>query len=56
LFSVDDEGLIMPGGEEPVPADLEIPFQSQQEIDASMDAIRWQFIKKRVSDILPFDD
>ncbi len=56
LFSVDDEGIIMPGGEEPVPAELEIPFQSQQEIEASMDAIRWQFLKQRVSEWLPFGE
>lgn len=56
LFSVADEGLILPGGEEPVPANLEIPFQSQEEIDASMDAIRWKVIRERVSDLLPFTD
>lgn len=56
LFSVADEGLILPGGEEPVKANLEIPFQSQAEIDASMNAIRWQVIRERVSDLLPFTD
>jgi hypothetical protein len=55
LFSVDEEGLILPGGDKPEQATVEIPFQSQDEIDRSMSAIKWSFIKQRVKDLLPFD-
>jgi arylsulfatase len=48
LFSLDDEGLILPGGDEPEPGTVEIPFQSQEEIEKSMSAIRWRFLKERV--------
>ncbi|MCP5045177.1 MAG: arylsulfatase [bacterium] len=54
LFSVDKEGLILPGAEKPEPAQLEIPFQSQDEIDRSMSAIKWRFVKQKVKDMLPF--
>jgi len=54
LFSVAQEGLILPGGNEPEPATVEIPFQSQQEIDMSMSAIRWKIMKQKARDLLPF--
>jgi len=53
LFSVEKEGLILPGGEEPEASTVEIPFQSQDEIERSMSAIRWNFVKERVKDLLP---
>jgi arylsulfatase len=55
MFTLDQEGLILPGGDEPEKANVEIPFQSQDEIERSMSAIKWSFIKKRVKDLLPFD-
>ena len=54
LFSVEQEGLILPGGDEPEPATVEIPFQTQQEIDKSISAIRWKIIKQKAKDLLPF--
>jgi arylsulfatase len=54
LFSVDKEGLILPGGDEPQEANVEIPFQSQDEIDRSMSAIKWRFMKEKVKELLPF--
>ena len=48
LFSLDSEGLILPGGDEPEPGTVEIPFQSQEAIERSMSAIRWDFVKKTV--------
>jgi arylsulfatase len=54
LFSVKREGLILPGGDEPESATVEIPFQSQDEIDKSMSAIEWKFMKEKVKQILPF--
>jgi arylsulfatase len=54
LFSVEQEGLILPGGDEPEPATVEIPFQSQQEIEKSMSAIRWKMIKQKAKKMLPF--
>ena len=33
LFSVDKEGLILPGGDKPKSASVEIPFQRQDEIE-----------------------
>jgi len=56
LFSVAEEGLILPGGDAPVEATVEIPFQSEAEIERSMGAIRWQFIKKKARELLPFGD
>lgn len=53
LFSVEKEGLILPGGEAPEAATVEIPFQSQEEIERSMSAIRWKVVKERVRDLLP---
>jgi hypothetical protein len=53
LFSVEKEGLILPGGEEPEAASVEIPFQSPEEIERSMSAIRWKVVKERVRGLLP---
>jgi len=52
LFSVEKEGLILPGGDEPEKATVEIPLQSPEEIERSMSAIKWQFIKQKVRDTL----
>ena len=52
LFSLDEEGLILPGGDEPEPGTVEVPFMSQEEIDKSMSALRWQFIENKVRDVL----
>jgi arylsulfatase len=54
LFTVDKEGLILPGGDEPEDATVEIPFQSQDEIERSMSAIKWDVIKRKVREALPF--
>ena len=54
LFSVESEGIILPGADKPTRVPLEIPFQSQEEIEQSMSALKWQFIKKKVRDVLPF--
>jgi arylsulfatase len=54
LFSVKREGLILPGGDEPEAATVEIPFQSQDEIDKSLSAIEWKFMKQKVRELLPF--
>jgi arylsulfatase len=53
LFSVEKEGLILPGGDEPEAATVEIPFQSPDEIERSMSAIKWKVVKERVKDLLP---
>jgi arylsulfatase A-like enzyme len=54
LFSVEKEGIILPGADKRTKVPLEIPFQSQEEIEQSMSAIKWQFIKKKVKDLLRF--
>lgn len=54
LFSVDKEGLILPGGDEPTRATVEIPFQSQDEIEQSMSAIKWKMIRKKLEEMVPF--
>jgi arylsulfatase len=54
LFSVEQEGLILPGGDEPSSATVEIPFQSQDEIERSMSAIKWKMIRKKVQEMLPY--
>jgi arylsulfatase len=54
LFTVEKEGLILPGGDEPQAATVEIPFQSQDEIERSMSAIRWRVMKDKVRELLPF--
>jgi arylsulfatase len=54
LFSVDKEGLILPGGDEPGSAFVEIPFQRQDEIDQSMSAIKRKMIKKKLKEMVPF--
>jgi arylsulfatase len=54
LFSVEQEGIVLPGGDTPEKSTLEIPFQSQDEIERSMSALKWQFIKKKVKKYLPF--
>jgi len=56
LFSIADEGLILPGGDEPSSADVEIPFQAQDEIERSMSAIRWKMLQKKLQEMLPFRD
>ena len=56
LFSVEQEGLILPGGDEPEAATVEIPFQAQDEIERSMDAIRWQVIKDKARSVLQLGD
>jgi arylsulfatase len=52
LFSVEKEGLILPGGDEPGAASVEIPFQSPEEIERSMSAIKWRTLKERVKGLL----
>ncbi len=54
LFSVEQEGLILPGGDEPEAAAVEIPFQSQDEIERSMSAIKWGVIERKVREFLAF--
>jgi hypothetical protein len=54
LFSLEKEGLILPGGDEPQEATVEIPFQSQDEIDKSMSAIKWKIVKQKAKQLLPF--
>jgi arylsulfatase len=54
LFSVEQEGLILPGGDEPEEATVEIPFQGQDEIERSMSAIRWRVMKQKAKELLPF--
>jgi len=54
LFTVADEGLILPGGEKPEKADVEIPFQSREEIERSMSAIKWKIMKRKLEEMLPF--
>ena len=56
LYGVSQEGLIVPGGEEPEDADVEVPFQSPEEIERSLSALRWQAIRDRVQDFLPFGE
>jgi arylsulfatase A-like enzyme len=53
LFSVEKEGLILPGGNEPEPTTVEIPFQSQEEIERSLSAIKWKIMKQKVKEMLP---
>jgi arylsulfatase len=55
LFSVEKEGLILPGGDAPEASTVEIPFQSQDEIERSMSAIQWNFVKERVKGLLSPD-
>jgi arylsulfatase len=54
LFTVEKEGLILPGGDEPQEATVEIPFQSQDELERSMSAIRWRVMKEKVKELVPF--
>jgi arylsulfatase A-like enzyme len=54
LFSVDKEGIILPGADTQTSVPLEIPFQSQEEIKQSMSAIKRQLIEKKLKDLLPF--
>jgi arylsulfatase len=56
LFSVEEEGLILPGGDEPAPASVEIPFQRRDEILQSMSAIRRQMIQKKIGEMIPFGE
>jgi arylsulfatase len=51
LFSVEQEGLILPGGDEPEEATVEVPFQSQDEIDRSLSAIKWGVIKRKAKEL-----
>lgn len=54
VFSVDSEGVILPGASEPTNVALEIPFQSQEEIEQSMSAIKRQVIEQKLKEWLPF--
>ncbi|UCE87606.1 MAG: arylsulfatase [Deltaproteobacteria bacterium] len=54
LFSVQQEGLILPGGDEPQEATVEIPFQSPDEIERSLSAIKWRVMREKVKELLPF--
>ena len=56
LFSVDKEGLILPGGDEPVSTDVEIPFVGGDELEQSMSALKRQFIMKKLKEMLPFGE
>jgi len=54
LFSIDEEGLILPGGDEPTKATVEIPFQREDEIEQSMSSIRWKMVRKKLEEMVPF--
>jgi len=54
LFSVDKEGIILPGATQLTHVPLEIPFQSQEEIEQSMSAIKRRVIEQKVKEWLPF--
>jgi arylsulfatase len=56
LFSLAKEGLILPGGDEPEDATVEIPFLRPAELERSMSAIRWNVIKSRVKSALGATD
>jgi arylsulfatase len=56
LYDVSREGLIVPGGEEPEDANVEVPFQSPEEIERSLSALQWQEIRRRVRGLLPFGE
>jgi arylsulfatase len=56
LFSLEAEGMILPGGDEPEPGTVEIAFQSQEEIEKSMSAIRWKFLKQKARNLLGLGD
>ena len=51
---MDKEGIFLPGATQPTRVPLEIPFQSQEEIEQSMSAIKRQVIEKKVRAWLPF--
>ena len=46
------EGLILPGEDRPEEATIEIPFQSQDEIEKSMSAIKRRFLERKVKETL----
>lgn len=56
LFSLDEYGIIEPGGEERVPfrGKVELPFLSEGQLDESLSAIKWMFIRQKVGEYLPF--
>jgi arylsulfatase len=56
LFSVEKEGLILPGGDKRRSAELEIPFMRQDEIEQSMSAIKRKMLRKKLTGWLPFAD
>jgi arylsulfatase len=56
LFSVDKEGLILPGGDEPVETQVEIPFFGGEELEQSMSALKRQFIMNKLKELLPFGE
>lgn len=54
LYSVEKEGLVLPGGDGPESATVEIPFQSQEEIERSLSAIKRRVLGRRLKRLLPF--
>jgi hypothetical protein len=53
LFSVEKEGIILPGGDAPTRAAVEIPFVGQDEIEQSMGAIKLNLLRKKLEGVLP---
>ena len=61
VFSLDEHGVIEPGGDErrDFRGRVEFPFLPDSQLDDMMDAIRWMFIKhkaKEMAPFLPFED
>jgi arylsulfatase len=56
IFSVDEHGIIEPGGSERVPfrGRIEFPFMPEGQMDQMMDTIKWMFIKHKAKEIAPF--
>jgi arylsulfatase A-like enzyme len=56
LFSLEDHGLIEPGGSERVSwrGKVQVPLLSQSQIDESLSAIKWMFIERKVREYVPF--
>ncbi len=52
MYSVQEYGLILAGGEKPEIFDAELPFYSPEALDLAMAAIKKEAIKKMVKEKL----
>jgi hypothetical protein len=56
VFSVQQNGLILPGEDQRRKGTVKVPFFSEEQLQRSIGAIKREVMKKRLKEMLPFGE